>query len=368
MRSAGYAEVLSVADPRQALPLFQLFEPDIVLLDLRMPHLDGFAVLEQLRARTPLDSYLPVLVLTADNSRAARDRALSSGARDFLTKPPDPAEVLLRVRNLLDTRFLHEELHGRMRGLEAQAAESSRALDRADRDLLERLTRAAEFRDFDTGSHARRVGTISALLAEALGWPEDRAALLRQAAPLHDIGKIGIPDSILLKAGPFTLEEYEVMKRHTVIGAGLLAGSRSPLLQMAEEIALYHHEGWDGSGYAHLVGPQTPMAARIVALADVVDALSHDRPYRPGWTFEAVAEHVQTQEGVRLDPQLVGAFRARLPAVQAVIQADGQAGPGASGGNGAGRSGRDRTTAATEGPGTSAPDGGAPAQPRLRLI
>ncbi len=334
LRSAGYAELLSVTDPRQALPLFQAFEPDLVLLDLRMPHLDGFTVLEQLRARTPLDAYLPILVITADTSRSARERALSSGARDFLTKPIDGTEVLLRSRNLLETRFLHQELHGRMRGLEAQAVAGSRALDRAHTDLLERLTRAAEFRDFDTGSHARRVGALAGLLAQALGWAAERAQLLERAAPLHDIGKIGIPDSILLKPGPLTPEEFEVMKRHTLIGATLLGGSRSPLLQMAEEIALYHHETWNGAGYAHLAGAQTPLAARIVALADVVDALSHDRPYRQAWRFTAVARHVQEQEGATLDPELVGAFRERLPAVEAIV-VNGQASPGAAAGDGA---------------------------------
>ncbi len=304
----GSKDVRSTTDARRALPIFLEFEPDLVLLDLLMPHMDGFAVMEQIQPRLAMDAYLPILVLTADVTPAAKQKALSGGAKDFLTKPLDATEVLLRIRNLLQTRWLHRQLHGEKEMLTEEVAARTRELELARLEMLERLARAAEFRDFDTGKHAQRVGNLSALLAETLGWSTDRVALIRQAAPLHDIGKIGISDAILLKPDRLTPAEYEIIKSHTVIGAGLLSGSRSPLLQLAEEIALYHHERWDGTGYAYLLGDQTPLAARIVAVADVFDALTHDRPYRPAWSLERVVPHMTEESGTAFDPEVVAAF------------------------------------------------------------
>ena len=323
----GHKEVRSTTDSRRALPIFLEFAPDLVLLDLRMPYMDGFAVMEQLKPRIPLGAYLPILVLTADATPVAREKALSSGASDFLTKPLDATEVLLRIHNLLETRSLHLQLHGQMEVLEEQVTARTRELELARLEMLERLSRAAEYRDFDTGKHAERVGKLSALLAEAMGWTPDRVALIRQAAPLHDLGKIGISDAILLKPDRLTPTEFEVIKSHTVIGAGLLSGSRSPLLQLAEDIALYHHERWDGAGYAYLVRDQTPLAARIVAVADVFDALTHDRPYRPAWPLPRVVAHIQEQRGTAFDPEVVDIFLSIQPTIPPEFLAPDPMGP-----------------------------------------
>jgi putative two-component system response regulator len=223
---AGYANFRGTTDSRQALPLYQEFEPDLILLDLSMPHLDGSAVMRQICARTPAEAYLPILVLTADITPRAKQRALSAGARDFLTKPFDLTEVLLRIRNLLETRHLHLQLAAHNAALEETVRNRTRDLEQAQYEILDRLSMAAEYRDDVTGEHAKRVGFLSERLALALGVPPHQAEIIRHAATLHDLGKIGIPDSILLKQGALSSEEKEVMKTHTLIGARILSGSR----------------------------------------------------------------------------------------------------------------------------------------------
>lgn len=308
LQRAGYSELKSTTDPRHVLPIFTEFKPDAVLLDLHMPHLDGYAVMEQIRSRVADTDFLPILVLTADATPAAKQRALSSGARDFLAKPLDATEVLLRLRNLLETRSIHMEMQTQNEGLEEKVRERTEALENAQLEILGRLARAAEYRDDDTGEHAQRVGNLAAYLAQASGLADDQTDLIRMAAPLHDVGKIGIPDSILLKPGKLEKEEFEVMKTHTTIGAGILSGSRSRLLQLAEEIALYHHEKWDGSGYAGLSGRDIPLAARMVTVADVFDALTHPRPYREAWPVERAIQEIQAGSGRLFDPAVVGVF------------------------------------------------------------
>lgn len=308
LQRAGYANLKSTTDSRHVLPIFTEFRPDLVLLDLHMPHLDGYAVLEQIRSRVSAADYLPVLVLTADITAQAKQRALSGGAKDFLTKPLDATEVLLRIRNLLETRSIHQQLQNQNLMLEGKVQERTQALEDAQVEILMRLARAAEYRDDDTGEHAQRVGNLAAFLAEAIGLASGMVELIRRAAPLHDVGKIGIPDSILLKPGKLEPEEFDVMKTHTTIGAGILSGSRSRLLQLAEEIALYHHEKWDGSGYAGLKGHDIPIAARIVSVADVFDALSHSRPYRPAWPIEKAIAFVKDGAGAHFDSDLVKVF------------------------------------------------------------
>src|SRR5688572_30511632 len=221
----GYAELTSTTDPRKAVELFREFKPDLVLLDLRMPHMDGLQLLEILADEIPTGVYLPILVLTSDSSGETKRRALSGGAKDFLIKPLSPFEVRLRVQNLLETRFLHLELQEQNHSLEMRVAERTSALlkrsvelEEARVEILERLARAAEFRDDDTGQHTHRVGHLAGQLAEALSLPADEVELIRRAAPLHDLGKIGVPDAILLKQGRLNPAEYEIMKRHTVIG------------------------------------------------------------------------------------------------------------------------------------------------------
>lgn len=306
----GFTEIESTEDPRRFLALYNARRPDIVLLDLHMPGLDGFAVMEQLKGRIPEDDFVPILVLTADITPEARKRALRGGAKDFLTKPVDPTEVVLRIRNLLQTRHYYRQLQDQNQTLERKVSERTRALEQAQVEILERLARAAEYRDDETGHHAQRVGHASALIARKLGLPEEQVLLIRRAAPLHDVGKIGTPDSILLKPGKLTDEEFEEMKKHTSIGAGILSGSKFPVLQMAEEIALYHHENWDGSGYMRMEGDIIPRSAQVVHAADVFDALTHERPYKPAWPVEEALAEIRNLTGQFFDPEVAEALFA----------------------------------------------------------
>ena len=314
LKRAGYDRVESTSDPRRAAALCESLNPDLVLLDLHMPGLDGFAVLEELRRASPADSYLPVLMLTGDGSAEVKLRALAAGATDFLSKPFDATEVVLRIRNLLETRHLYRLLRVQNTHLEARVRERTQALEDSQLEILERLANAGEHRDDDTGRHTQRVGQLSAALAHAMQLPAPFIEVIGRTAPLHDIGKIGIPDSILLKPSPLTADERAVMESHSEIGAKILAGGRSALIRSAEEIALHHHERWDGTGYPHrLRGAAIPVAARIVAIADVFDALTHDRPYRAAWPVEAAMKEIVAHRGTQFDPDLVDALVRLAP-------------------------------------------------------
>ncbi len=307
LRLAGYEDVHAATDPREAVPVFTAVRPDLVLLDLMMPHLDGYEVMRRLAPLTPPGTHLPVIVLTADASPETRRRALASGATDFLTKPFDVVEVALRVRNLLQVRRLAQELEGQVR-------ERTRDLEGARVEMVERLASAAEYRDDDTGQHTRRVGALAARIAAALGRPADEVETVRQAAPLHDVGKIGVPDEILLKPGRLTPAEFAVMQTHAAIGGRILSGARFPVLRAAEAIALTHHERWDGTGYpAGLAGEAIPLVGRVVAVADVYDALTHARPYKPAWSGQDAAAEIRRQSGRQFDPAVVAAFLRCVP-------------------------------------------------------
>ena len=304
----GYRNIETVSDPTQVLAHFLQFLPDVILLDLHMPRLDGIGVMKQLRPWIADDTYLPILMLTADASPEAKERALSAGANDFLTKPFDTTEVFLRLKNLLETRLLHLQLERQKAGLEERVEQRTSDLELARREILERLAVAAEYRDDDTGQHTKRVGKMAGLLARTLGLEPTEIGLIERAAPLHDVGKIGIPDSILLKPAGLTDEEFARMKSHTIVGAQILSGSRVRLLQRAKEIALTHHEKWDGSGYAGLSKDSIPISGRITAVADVFDALTHDRPYKKAWSVEDAIGEIRSQSGSHFDPSVVDAF------------------------------------------------------------
>ena len=307
LRLAGYEDVHGTTDSREAVAAFAAVRPDLVLLDLMMPYVDGYEVMRRLALLTPASTHVPVIVLTADASPETRRRALASGATDFLTKPFDVVEVALRVRNLLQVRRLALELEGQVR-------ERTRDLEAARVEMVERLAAAAEYRDDDTGQHTRRVGALAARLAAGLGRPADEVETIRQAAPLHDVGKIGVPDAILLKPGRLTPDEFAVMKTHAAVGGRILAGARFPVLQAAEVIARTHHERWDGTGYpAGLAGEAIPLVGRVVAVADVFDALTHARPYKAAWSVEDAADEVRRQSGRQFDPAVVAAFIRCVP-------------------------------------------------------
>lgn len=307
LERAGFHKLDSTNDPREAVSLYVETRPDLILLDLHMPYLDGLAVMDRLNDIVEA-SYLPILMLTGDMTPEARREALSRGAKDFVNKPFNPDEVLLRIRTLLETRFLYLQIQSQNQMLEAKVRERTRELEAAQIEIIERLARAAEFRDDNTGQHTERVGQMAALLARELGLSDAQVSLIRRAAPLHDVGKIGIPDSILLKLGKLTPPEFELVKTHTSIGARILSGSRFALLRLAEEIAFSHHEQWDGRGYAGLTGHHIPLAGRIVTVADVFDALTQKRPYKAAWPVEEAVAEIERQRGRQFDPDVVDAF------------------------------------------------------------
>lgn len=305
----GFTNVISTRDSRETLELLRTFAPDVVLLDLHMPHVDGYEVLRQMQLDADRDQLLPVLVLTADMTQDAKERALSGGAKDFLAKPFDPTEVLLRVKILLETRQLHLRFRDQNTSLGAKVLEKTKDLEAAAYEIVHRLARAAEFRDDQTGQHTSRVGKLAGQVGQALGLALRDVELLRHAAPLHDIGKIGISDLILLKPGKLTAREFDTMKQHTTIGGNILAGSHFPLLQLAEQIARSHHERWDGSGYCEgLSGEQIPLVGRIVAVVDVFDALVHERPYKAAWNTAEALQEIRAVSKRQFDPEVVDAF------------------------------------------------------------
>ncbi|MGM0554079.1 MAG: HD-GYP domain-containing protein [Pseudomonadota bacterium] len=315
LRGEGYTRVELVRDPREVLEHYRSGRPDVILLDLNMPHLDGFQVLAQLQAlEDPLSP--PVLVLTAQHGREDLLRALEAGARDYVTKPFDRNELLMRVRNLLDAQRAHRLLHDQKSMLEEMVHARTQELENTRKQIVRRLGRASEYRDEETGNHILRMSHICEVLARASGWDEVACEQILLASPMHDLGKIGIPDAILLKPGHLDPEEWAVMQTHAEIGARLLEGDDSDLLRMAHEIALTHHEKWDGSGYPNgLAGDAIPHAGRIAALADVFDALTSERPYKKAWTVDEALELIRANRDVHFDPALVDIFLEQLPAI-----------------------------------------------------
>ena len=298
LRGAGYTRLLSTTAPERVVDLFQAAGPDLLLLDLHMPRIDGFGVLDAIRHLDLPGPAVPVLVLTADVTLEARRRALGSGAHDFVIKPFDLVEVLLRVGNLLKTRSVQRSLTNELRTQEGDAR-------RARLETLDRLAVAAEFRDDETGAHVERVGMIVGCLAREMGLSEAQATLLAQAARLHDLGKIGVPDGVLMKPGPLSEAEWDVMRRHTTIGAAILQDSDSPILRAAAEVAASHHERWDGVGYpSRMAGENIPLAARLTAVADTFDAMTSDRRYRPRRPVEEALDEILRHAGSQFDPDV----------------------------------------------------------------
>ena len=285
-----------------ALALLEKEQPKLILLDIMMPDMNGFEVCEILKS-TPALSHIPIIFVTALGDESDEFKGFELGAVDYITKPISPAIVRARVKTHLSL---------------VQAEQ----LKQAHVDLVHRLGRAAEYKDTDTGEHIARMSQYSKLLALEFGMGEQQAELLRQAAPMHDVGKIGIPDAILLKPGRLTPDEFDHMKQHAAIGAQILANSSSPLLQLAHKLAIEHHEKWDGSGYPYgLKGEQISVEGRIVAIADVFDALTSKRPYKEAWGVEEALEHMQAQAGKHFDPHLINLFVNKLDAIIAIKSA-----------------------------------------------
>ncbi len=309
LAQGGYDDILSTRDGTVASIMCHTERPDLLLLDLHMPGFSGYDVLAEVHELIEPPESLPVLVLTADGSRDARHRALAAGARDFVNKPIDPTELLLRVSNLLRTRQLQQQLENRNELLDEAVRIRTVQLEQARLESLVVLATMAEYHDYATANHTQRVGMMAALIAQSLDLPDQFVATIQDAALLHDVGKVGISDRVLLKPGRLTAEERATMMSHVDIGARILGQARSPVLRAAAEIARTHHEHWNGSGYLlGLTGEEIPLAGRITAVADVFDALTHERPYKAAWDIERAAAEIVGQSGRQFDPRVVEAF------------------------------------------------------------
>ncbi len=318
LQQEGYQNIFCLMDPIRAIPTCKEFKPDLIVLDILMPHIDGFQVMEQLHAFR-LEHYLPILAISADKSSPIRLRALQSGATDFLNKPFENIEILIKIRNMIELRILHSQISDQNKVLEFKVNERTKELRYTQYDIIRRLAQAAEFRDGDTGIHIIRMSQYAMKLGEALGLSPTDTDLLHHASPLHDVGKIGIPDAILLKPGKLTPEEFDIMKTHTTIGAKILAGSDSPVMKMAEVIALTHHERWDGKGYPYGLKEDTiPSMGQICSVCDVFDALTSERPYKKAWSTEAAIAEIEQMKGKNFNPKVVDKFLEILPAIRTV--------------------------------------------------
>lgn len=298
----------SFASPLDGLAWAATHTPDLVIVDYMMPDIDGLEFIQRFRA-LPSCVDVPILMITANDQKQVRYRALDSGANDFLAKPVDKVEFLARAKNMLSLSSARRKLADHAEWLSSEVRKATEVILQRERDTVFRLCKAAEFRDPETGAHILRMAHYSQLIAKKLGLPPDEQELLLEAAPMHDIGKVGITDNILLKPGRLDAAEFEIMKQHAAFGYELLKNSNSRVLQAGAEIALGHHEKYDGSGYPQgLKGEAIPIFSRIVAVADVFDALTSERPYKKAWSLEQAVDFLNAGSGTHFDPRCVQAF------------------------------------------------------------
>jgi two-component system response regulator RpfG len=308
-------DVKPFANPQEALEWTKKNPCNLILVDYKMPEMNGIEFIEQFQIR-PRNSHVPVIMVTSIEDRRVRYKALEAGATDFLMKPVDHHECRARCRNLLTQYQQYMIISDRSRWLERQVAEATSEIRMRERETLLRLAKAGEYRDEETGNHVIRMAKYSRIIVEGLELSADEADVIEMAAPMHDIGKIGIRDSILLKPGKLTVEEFEIMKTHTIIGHEILKDSPSKFLKMGAVIALGHHEKFDGTGYPYgKKGDEIPIEARIVAIADVYDALVSERPYKNAWPIEAALDFMENQCGKHLDPECFESFKNNLDTI-----------------------------------------------------
>jgi two-component system, response regulator RpfG len=289
--------------------------PDLVITDHQMPGITGLDLIARLR-QEPRTRDVPIMMISAAEDREVRYQALELGANDFLGKPIDAPEVKVRTRNMLSLYKAQRSLAARSELLAAEVRQATSTIAAREQETILRLARAAEYRDWETGSHIMRMAHFARIIAVELGLPEVEREAIFFATPMHDIGKIGVPDYILLKPGRLDDAEFAIMKQHTLIGHQILHGSSSDLLQLAAEIALSHHERFDGSGYPKgSQGSAIPLHGRIVAVADVFDALTSERPYKREWQVEAAVATMKQDAGTHFDPECVAAFLRGLDAI-----------------------------------------------------
>ncbi len=307
------------SDGQQALEKAQSEQVDLILLDVMMPKMDGFTVARKLKS-DPDTQIIPIVMVTALQSVEDRVKALEAGADDFLNKPVDKTEIRVRVSSLLKVKAYNDHMRNYQTLLESEVENRTRELTDAFKrvkqislETIYRLTRAAEYKDEDTGAHIQRMSHYSAVIARQMGMDEKTVEMILYATPMHDIGKIGIPDRILLKPAKLDPDEWQVMKQHTTMGAKILEGSDIDVIKLGERVALSHHEKWDGSGYPNgLSGTDIPLEGRIVAIADVFDALSSKRPYKKAFPLEKSCAIIKEGRKTHFDPEVVDAFFASL--------------------------------------------------------
>ncbi|HAG93074.1 MAG: two-component system response regulator [Pseudomonadales bacterium] len=323
LKRDGYHNVTALDDPTRVALEYGQHAYDLIALDIHMPVMNGFDVMAAL-SDSFAGEFIPIVVLTADEDHYTRDLALASGARDFIQKPFNHREVLLRFRNLLETVHLQKALRHQNELLEEKVQQRTRQLHYSQVKLIECLGRAAEFKDNETGAHVMRISKMTGIVARALGLQPRDVELVEQASPMHDIGKIGIPDRVLLKPGKLEGEEWSTMQTHVSLGAHILSGDHndSELLRVAAEIALNHHERWDGTGYPNgLKGEEIPLFTRITSVCDVFDALTSRRPYKAPWPVEEAIKFIDDQGGRAFDPTIVACFKSQLHKLLAVKEA-----------------------------------------------
>ncbi len=340
LTSDGYSKFVTVTDPREAFQKIQEHQPDVVLLDIMMPHISG---LELLRQRQDAGQYqqLPFIILSANSEANTKREALNLGATDFLNKPVDPFDLVLRVQNALIVKRHYDHLQHYASDLEKKVHERTQLLEHSREQIIHCLARAAEYRDNETGEHVIRVGKYCRVIASQLGFDSDYCRQIELAAQLHDVGKIGIPDSVLLNPGKLSQAEFEVMKTHCGLGCdimeplaevesdqirshvnmgpSIIQGIDSPMLQMAAVISRTHHEKWDGTGYPNgLSGESIPLEGRITCVADVYDALCSERPYKPKFPIKRCLEIMLSERGTRFDPEILDAFLERIRDIERI--------------------------------------------------
>ena len=342
LSAEGYANFVMVDDSRQALEKIWEEQPDVILSDIHMPEVSGLDILRARQKNAKLTS-IPVLILSGSSGDEVMREALELGATDFLAKPVDPYALSLRVQNALIVKRHHDHLASYALDLEEQVSRRVKQLEDSREQIVHCLARAAEYRDNETGEHIIRVGKYCRVIAEELGFPEKYCREIELGAQLHDVGKIGIPDSILLNPGRLTSEEFDVMKAHCGVGLEIMEplsqqdGERvrshassggfimesvdSPMLQLAASIARTHHEKWDGTGYpGKLAGEAIPIEGRICCVADVFDALCSERPYKPKFPLKKCLEIMLSERGTRFDPKVLDAFFARFAEIEEIRQ------------------------------------------------
>ncbi len=349
LSSDGYSNFFVITDSRQAIESINRERPDVVLIDIMMPHVTGLEIM-QMREKYPPIQHIPFIVLSASSEKNVKREALKLGATDFLSKPVDPVDLVLRVQNTLIVKRHHDHLKNYAVRLEEQVELRTRQIEESREQIVHCLAKAAEFRDNETGAHVIRVGKYAAVIAKQLGFGPTYCKQMELAAQLHDVGKIGIPDSILLNPGKLSREEFDTMKKHCRVGCQIMEplakaeiltirrhaedggeimeGVDSPMLTLAANIARTHHEKWDGTGYpTGLKGEEIPIEGRITCVADVYDALCSERPYKPKFPKEKCLEIMLSERGTRFDPQVLDAFFQKLDTIEriAMIHSDGEA-------------------------------------------